>query len=64
MNESAVDHDRVQSIEVRGADMTDELSVHEENIVGQGTIDKPVTIEVVVTYTDGSSEVVHEERFA
>lgn len=63
MNESAVDHDRVQSLEVRGADMTDELSVHDENIVGQGTIDKPVTIEVVVTYTDGTSEVIYEEQF-
>lgn len=63
MNESAVDHDRVQSIEVRGADMTDELSLHDENIVGQGTIDKPATIEVVVTYTDGTSEVIYEEQF-
>lgn len=63
LNESAIDHSRVQSIEVRGAQMSDELRTTEEDLVAQGTIETPTTVEVVVTYTDGTTETIYREQF-
>jgi len=54
--------DSVASFEVRGATMEGELRPTESPPAGEGTVDKPTTVEVVVVYEDGTDAIIHEER--
>lgn len=53
--------DSVASFEVRGAAMESDLRPADSPPAGEGTVDKPTTVEVVVVYEDGSEAVIHEE---
>ncbi|PSP40103.1 hypothetical protein BRC63_06485 [Halobacteriales archaeon QH_10_70_21] len=49
----------IDSFEVRGATMDQQLRTDESPTAGEGSVEKPTTVEVVVIYDDGSEELVH-----